>query len=223
MASKSFKAARNSFARDLADEDRQRRSKTLGETAIFNPQRYNQGGERQSELLPSPRPPAAAPRPKPKAAAPRATPPLPPRRPPGPGTPPGPGEPPPVIPTPEIPIYPTEPMPGPLVMPQFDPLGVPTGPMAPPAPGSSTQGPEAAALAAPPPLPGGPGGPILPPPMTGPLADRMPPGAPPMAAGGPDAGAALAGAVGPTPGPQGLLDALGGYFKRMVPPLRNPF
>jgi len=105
-------------------------------------------------------------------------------------------------------------------MPQVDPLGGVTGPMAPPAPGSSTQG-------------------VPPtwqptdqiPPLTGPGSDRaVPPFAPsapapmpaPMTGPGSDRAVPAPGVIGPTPGSQGLLDSLGAYLKNL-PPLRNPF
>lgn len=221
--------------------------------------RYNQGGERQSEAYPSARstPKPSAPKARPAAASPRrpgggapsrpTTKPLPPRRPPGGG-----GE---KVPDPRTaPIPYTQPPdvnlpPPPMPMPQYDPMGTgPTGPMAPPAPGSSTQGY---------PVPPQPTDMI--PPMTGPGSDRMSAavgptqlgglgslptgqsaasllfggggGAPPMA---PPPAAPAAGPVMPPPqtGPQsdrmappGLLDSLGGginqaqaALKRWIPP-----
>lgn len=127
--------------------------------------RYNQGGERQSDAYPSarPTPKPSAPKARPAAASPRKpgggapsrpkTPPLPPRRPPGPE-----GQPdhPPYTYTPDVNLPP------PMPMPQYDSMGNPTGPMAPPAPGSSTQGY---------PVPPQPTDMI--PPMTGPGSDRM--------------------------------------------------
>lgn len=147
-----MKGLKKSFQDDLDTEGRPSRTR---------PGAYNSGNEQQSELATtvSPKQPvvsgrAARPpsRPAPpaipyKRPVPR-TPPIPPPRPPG-------------MPQPTTPTM----IPGtsqPLVMPQYDPMGGVTGPMAPPAPGSSTQG-----------YPAAPQPTDIIPPLTGPNSDRM--------------------------------------------------
>jgi hypothetical protein len=87
-------------------------------------------------------------------------------------------------------------------MPQFDPMGNPTGPMAPPAPGSSTQGYDV------PPQPTD-----MIPPQTGPGADRM------SAAVGPT----QLGGLGSLPQGQSAAGALfGGIQDRFNNPMASP-
>jgi hypothetical protein len=202
MASKSFKRAQNSFARDLLLEER---------TSRARPGALTSGNEQQSELEPSYRPPAptGTPRARPKAAAPRPkAPPLPPRRPRDPIPPPLP-----IIPTEPIPPAPT--LPDFSTLPQVDPLGNVTGPITPAAPASSAQGPIINSASPPPPAVAGP------PPNWSPqdigASARAAPPAGPAPPGGADPTA-----TGSTP-PAGLLDALEAYIRRTVPPLRNPF
>lgn len=123
----SIRSLANDFQRNLLTEER---------TSRARPMATNSGNEQQSELVPNYTPPKrsaapARPRPAGGGGAPRRTaPPLPPRRPP-------PGPPKFGDPTETGGITPPY-IPG--TMPQYDPMGNPTGPSSPGAPGSSTLG-----------------------------------------------------------------------------------